>query len=245
MVAVRQRDAGVAGHTAGRGDARHHLERRCRGGQRLHLLAAAAEDERVAALEAHHLLAFARQSHQQRVDFLLRHAVVVALLADVDALGVGGRSGQHLGRHQVVVDDDVGLREQSRGAQRQQFGVARAGADQVTPCRRRGGAIMAGRSTTAFMLVLLDCRGPALRPPQRLQPPLPQPPALAGAAPRQRAAGCGMTKMKSNRAGLEFDEIEHGSVAAAAGWAARSAPSRPRTPAALSSFARASSKPMP
>ncbi len=54
----------------------------------LQFLAAAAEDERVAALQAHHLPTFARQANKQRVDVLLRHAVMAALLADVNALGI-------------------------------------------------------------------------------------------------------------------------------------------------------------
>ncbi len=58
------------------------------GRQHLQFLAAAAEDEGVAALEPHHLPARARQLHEQGVDVVLRHAVVVALLADIDALGI-------------------------------------------------------------------------------------------------------------------------------------------------------------
>ena len=54
LVAVRDRDAGVGGRGDARGHARHDLEAHARLGQRLGLLAAAAEHERVAALQAHH-----------------------------------------------------------------------------------------------------------------------------------------------------------------------------------------------
>ena len=44
--------------------------------QRLDLLAAAAEHQRIAALQPHHALAGARQRHQALVDLVLRHAVI-------------------------------------------------------------------------------------------------------------------------------------------------------------------------
>ena len=51
--AVGDRDPGQRGHRDGAGDARHHLDRDARGDAGLQLLAAAAEHERVAALEPH------------------------------------------------------------------------------------------------------------------------------------------------------------------------------------------------
>ena len=54
---VRERDAGVGGRGDGGGDAGHDDEGHARVDQRLGLLAAAAEDERIAALEAHDDLA--------------------------------------------------------------------------------------------------------------------------------------------------------------------------------------------
>ncbi|EWS63809.1 hypothetical protein Y695_02952 [Hydrogenophaga sp. T4] len=95
------------------------------GGELLHFFAAATEDERVAPLEADHLLAFARQLHQQPVDLLLAHGVFVAPLAGKDALRTGRSEVEHARRHQVVVDDDVGLLQQAHRFERQQFRVAR------------------------------------------------------------------------------------------------------------------------
>ena len=54
---MRHRNAGVRRRRHARGNPRHHLEAHPRGRQCLRLLAAAAEHERVAALEAHHQLA--------------------------------------------------------------------------------------------------------------------------------------------------------------------------------------------
>ena len=62
--AVRHRDARVRGRGDGRRDAGDDLERDAGGGQRLRLLAAAAEDERVAALQPHDALARARPARR-------------------------------------------------------------------------------------------------------------------------------------------------------------------------------------
>jgi len=78
-------------------------------GERLDLLAAAAEDERIAALQAHDAPALARQAHHQRVDLVLAEGVVVLFLADVDALGPGPGEFDERRRDQVVVQDSVRL----------------------------------------------------------------------------------------------------------------------------------------
>ena len=85
VVAIGQRDARV-GRRADRGrDARHDFERDAGAAQHPQFLAAAAEDERVAALEAHDRAAAARVFDQQGVDPRLRHRRAAAFLADVDA----------------------------------------------------------------------------------------------------------------------------------------------------------------
>ena len=83
------RDAGVGGHSDRRRDAGHHLERDAGGRERFRLLAAAPEDERVAALEANDAFALARLGDEQVVDLLLAEAGAALLrrvLADEDAL---------------------------------------------------------------------------------------------------------------------------------------------------------------
>ena len=54
--------------------------------QRQRLFGAAAEHERVAALEPHHALALPRGANHQRVDRLLLHAGAAGPLADAEAL---------------------------------------------------------------------------------------------------------------------------------------------------------------
>ena len=131
MVAMGERDAGTRRAAQRRGDAGHDLDRDVSRHQRLELLAAATEHEGVAALQAHHALAGARQRDQAIVDLRLRHAVVRAALADVEALGVTTRQGQHFLRHQPVIDHDIGALQQAMGLQGQEIGIARAGADQM------------------------------------------------------------------------------------------------------------------
>ena len=56
----------------GRGDAGHHVALDAGGAAGLQLLAAAAEHERIAALQPHHLQALAGEGDQQLVDVVLR-----------------------------------------------------------------------------------------------------------------------------------------------------------------------------
>ena len=139
-LAVGHRDAGVGGSGDARGDARHDLERDA--GLQAHerLLAAAAEHERVTALQPHHVPPGPRVVEQQPVGLRLRHLLAAALLADVVQLGVGARAGERLGRDQPVVQDHVRARDQLRGAHGQQAGVARPRADQVDRAGRQATA---------------------------------------------------------------------------------------------------------
>ena len=65
---VGDRDPGVGGRADGAGDAGHDLERDAGGGERLGLLAAPAEHERVAALQTHDGAAAPAVLDEQRVD---------------------------------------------------------------------------------------------------------------------------------------------------------------------------------
>ena len=131
VVAVGDRDAGVgAGRDAGR-DPRHDLELDPGLAQRLALLAAAAEDERVAALQPHHALARPRRLDQPLADLLLRHRGHAGRLADVDQLGVLARPVERPRRDQPVVVDRVGRADQLQRARRHQPRIAGPGADEV------------------------------------------------------------------------------------------------------------------
>src|SRR5690606_10695606 len=98
--------------------------------QEFQLLGATAEDERVAALEAHHTLVLPRQVHQQLVDLRLRQAVVAAGLADVMAATGAGQKRHQVVADQAVVDHRIGLLQQAPGAQGEQARIARTCSDQ-------------------------------------------------------------------------------------------------------------------
>ena len=111
---MRYRDAGVR-RCGDRGrNAGHHFERYAGGAQRLRFLGAASEDERVAALEPHHALAFASFRCGERFDLFLRHRVIAAALADEDAFACGRRhrndriAGERIVKEHVRMAQDVG-----------------------------------------------------------------------------------------------------------------------------------------
>ena len=135
---VGHRDARHGGPGDRAAHARDHLESKARLRQGEGLLAAAAEDERVAALEAHHAPPGAGVLHQHRADLLLRHPVAPGRLAGVDQDGVGrGEVQQPLGS-QAIVDHDLGRLQQTEPADGQQVGIARAGADEVNDAAHAG-----------------------------------------------------------------------------------------------------------
>src|SRR6201998_1556716 len=77
------------------------------GGQGLELLAAAAEDVTVAALQASDPLARAAEADHELIDVRLLR-LVAAFLADEHTLGVAARSLEDRIRHQPVIQDHVG-----------------------------------------------------------------------------------------------------------------------------------------
>ncbi len=128
--AKRQRNLGFRGRGERGGYARHDLEGNIRRPKRGHLLAGAAEDERVAGLEAHDAAAVRGFADKDRVDVVLRRAVHAAPLADVDPLRVAAAHGDHRLRHERVVHDHVGFLQDALGAKREKVGGARTGADE-------------------------------------------------------------------------------------------------------------------
>ena len=150
VIAVRQRNTRVIGHTARGGDAGHDLKRHAGLGQLLQLFTTTPKNEGVAPFEAHHLLAFLREFDQQRIDLFLPQGVLVAALASVNALSIGGQKSQHAIGYQVVINNDIGFRHDANGAQGEQLWIARACANEINAAlaykgcgveRRRNGHI--------------------------------------------------------------------------------------------------------
>src|SRR5690242_1879812 len=71
-VAVRHGNSGVCRRGDSRRHSRYYFEGNSGGSQLLRLFPAAAENERIAALEPYHVLAFAPQADEQRADLILR-----------------------------------------------------------------------------------------------------------------------------------------------------------------------------
>ena len=111
-------DARVGGRGDPGGDAGHDLERDARRAQRERLLAAAAEHERVAALQAHDAPARPGALEHQRLGLLLGHRASAALLADEQQLGVRARAVERRRRDQAVVEDHVRARRSARARAR-------------------------------------------------------------------------------------------------------------------------------
>ena len=131
-VAVRHRDPRVRGGGDARGHPGHDLERDPGRAQRLGLLAAAAEHERIAALQPHDLAPGGAVLDQQPLD--LAPAASTGRRPPCrrrSARASGARAVERGRRDQPVVDDHVGGRDQLERASGQQPGIAGAGADQV------------------------------------------------------------------------------------------------------------------
>ena len=73
----------------------------------------------------------------QGVDLGLRLRVPAARLGDRNQLGLAARIVEHAVADEAVVQDHVGRLERAHRLQRQQFGIARAGADQQHATDRR------------------------------------------------------------------------------------------------------------
>jgi hypothetical protein len=94
VLAVRERHAQCRRPGQPGGDAVDHLHGHARSAQVLGLFAAAPKDERVAPLEAHHMLAFVHRHEHELFDEGLRRALAAAALAhahDARACAAPGR----------------------------------------------------------------------------------------------------------------------------------------------------------
>ena len=126
MVAVGERNARIGGGTGGGGDAGHHGEGNALLGQHFQLLAATAEHEGIAPLEAHHPVARFGVFHQQAIGLFLGHAVGTRLLADRHQGGVAAHQVQDLGGDQLVIEHHFGLLDLLQRLEGQQARIPRA-----------------------------------------------------------------------------------------------------------------------
>ena len=126
LAALGQRQADRGGTAQRRGDAGHDIDRDACSLERRLLLAAAAEDIGIAALEAHDMPAGLGFSDQDRVDFALLGRGLVGRLADRDADRIAAGISRIAGPDQAVMDDDVGLLQLALRLERQKLRIAGA-----------------------------------------------------------------------------------------------------------------------
>ena len=122
---MRERDPRGRRHGGERRYARHDLGVDSRRSERLDLFTAAAEEKRVAALEAHDGLEAPAERDQQLVHLGL------AQTGAGKAESAGGRLVEQLDRRQLVVDDRVRAPEQVEAPHGDEIGVAGTRADEV------------------------------------------------------------------------------------------------------------------
>src|SRR5688500_13337178 len=130
MRAMGERDAGIRRRGEGGGDAGDDFKLDAGRDQRFGLFATAAENKRVAALEADDVFAFAGEPDQRALDVALGAAEAAAFLADKHLFCLWSGQGQNRWRGQIVVDHRVGLADQPRGFDREKLWVAGPGADE-------------------------------------------------------------------------------------------------------------------
>ena len=144
MLAVRERGAQRGQPRQPRRDAIDHRDRHPGGTQVLHFFTATAKDERVAALEAHHVLALAHGHEHQLFDEGLRRAGAATALAHVNDAR-RGRCVRHDGvAHQVIYQQHGGGLDGLEGLDGEQLGIARARAYQRAGSQVGGGRQCAG-----------------------------------------------------------------------------------------------------
>ena len=141
---MRQRDLRRRRGPVGRADPGHHLHRNAGSAGDFGFLAAAAEHERVPALEPHDVLARTGHADQQFADLFLRQGVMRTALGHADQLRIAARKCEDRRVDQSVMDDHPRALDQPRSAQRQEIGIARSRADEIDGsglchvCKMRG-----------------------------------------------------------------------------------------------------------
>ena len=123
------RDPGVGRSGERRADTGHDLERDPGAREGLGLFAAAAEDERIAALEPHDPTPAPRVQDQERVDLLLRQRVMPRGLAGEDAASAG-RLVEEPRIDEPVVHDDLSAPQELEAAHGHEPGISGARADE-------------------------------------------------------------------------------------------------------------------
>jgi hypothetical protein len=128
---VRKGDAGVCQCGDPRSDPGYHFVWNPRGSERERLFSSSSEDEGVATLEANDDGALLRQSNEQSTHFFQREESLSGATTDIVSRDLSGGEVQKCGIYEGVVNDGIRPGQQPCTAYGQEFGIARAGADEV------------------------------------------------------------------------------------------------------------------
>ena len=109
MIPVGQRDPCIGGNGDRRTDAGHNLKGDARLPEHLCLLTAAAEDERIAALDAGDHRPVSRLFNEASIDLILDKGVLAYPFSGVDPADIRPGMAENLGIDQMVVNDHIGL----------------------------------------------------------------------------------------------------------------------------------------
>ena len=124
-----ERNAGRRRAAQGGGDARHDRDRKA-GAQRLDFLAATAEHEGSPAFRRTTVWpARTRRTSSALISSCVQRTWPLRLPTATSS--ASRRARQHRRRHEIVVQDGVGLAQELRGLERQEIGIAGAGADDM------------------------------------------------------------------------------------------------------------------
>ena len=130
VLPMGHRDSCVGGHRQCRGHARHLLKGNAVFLQQLQLLTAPAEQEGVAALQAHNTFTLLCFFQQNLIDLVLWHGVVAGLFAHINFFGILGNHAQNFRADQTVKDHDLRLSQSFQSLSCQQPRIPRACAHQ-------------------------------------------------------------------------------------------------------------------
>ena len=127
--AVRERYAKRCGAADAGGDPRHHFDGYAGGLQARELLAAAAENERIAALQPRDHVPRAREMDHEPLDEILRRRSAAAALADLDHSALRERETAPV--DELIDEHHIGFAKRAHRAQRQELWIAGSRADEI------------------------------------------------------------------------------------------------------------------
>ena len=128
---MRERQQRLGGAAIGGADAGDNLDRHAGGAQIFRFLAAAPEDEWIAAFQPHDIMASLGLGHQQRVDVFLRQGVPGAFLRDRNQTRIGADHRHDFIGHEAVMHDQARPLDQPRGLERQEIRITGPSTDQI------------------------------------------------------------------------------------------------------------------